>query len=247
MARAGTFVARYADELPRLVATETLSQELTPDPDDASGRSAARRLVAEFAWVTLPGESEAIGFRDVIEVDGQPVGPERRRLVELLHGSREASWSHARAILEEGARHNLAPGSRNFNLPTVAVFFLHPERQARFSWKRRSAANAPVWELAFRERSRPTLVRRGDGRPVFSRGRVWIEAATGAILRTDLELEFERVDYALTTRFERVAAMDLVLPVRLDERYESPDGVVVEGTATYSNYRRFQTGARLVQ
>ena len=246
LARAGAFVARYTDELPRLVATETLSQVLTTHPDKPTGLSITRLLVAEFAWVALPGEAEAIGFRDVIEVDGQPAGPERKRLVELLHGSGDASWKQARAILQEGARHNLAEGSRNFNLPTVAVFFLHPERQARFSWKRRSQASAPVWELEFRERDRSTLIRQGDGRPVFSRGRVWIEAATGAVLRTELELKFDQIAYMLTTRFERVAAMDLVLPTSLDERYTTHEEVVT-GSATYTNYRRFQTGARLIR
>ncbi len=72
---------------------------------------------------------------------------------------------------------------------------------------------------------------------------MWIDAATGAILRTELELEFDDVAYTLTTRFERVAAMDLVLPVALDERYATPDEIVT-GSATYTNYRRFQTGAR---
>jgi hypothetical protein len=246
MARAAAFVVRYAEELPQLVATESLVQELTRPGNDTTV-AAQRRLVAEFAWVRLPGDSEAIGFRDVIEVDGRPAGPDRQRLVDLLHGSGQASWSQARAVLEEGARHNLAPGSRNFNLPTVAAFFLHPERQKRFSWKRRSDARAPVCELEYRERDRPTLIRQGDGAPVFSRGSVWIDAASGAVLRTDLLVELDkRVAYLLTTRFERVAGMELVLPVRLDERYATPDEVVT-GSATYSNYRRFQTGARLVQ
>lgn len=245
MARAGAFVARYTEELPRLVATETLTQDLTPPPGQTFSQT-RRRSVAEFAWVTLAGESEAIGFRDVIEVNGSPTGSERARLVDLLHGPNRGTWSQARAIIEQGARHNLVPGSRNFNLPTVAVFFLHPDRQVRFSWKRRSAPEAPVWQLEFRERSGPTLIRQGDSRPIVSRGHVWIDTATGAILRTELELEFEDVAYTLTTRFERVAEMDLVLPVRLDERYATPDEVVT-GSATYTNYRRFQTGARLVQ
>jgi hypothetical protein len=244
MARAGAFVAGYTDELPRLVATETLTQDLTPPPGQTFDQT-RRRSVAEFAWVTLAGESEALGFRDVIEVNGNPIGSERARLVDLVHGPGGGTWPQARAIIEQSARHNLVPGARNFNLPTVAVFFLHPDRQARFSWKRRSASDAPVWQLEFRERRVPTFIRQGDGRPIVSRGRVWIEVATGAILRTELELEFNDVAYALTTRFERVAAMDLVLPTRLDERYTTPDEVVT-GTATYSNYRRFQTGARLL-
>ena len=117
MARAGAFVVRYAEELPQLVATESSVQDLTPQPGHATSVAAQRRLVAEFAWVRLPGEAEPIGFRDVIEVDGRPAGPDRRRLVDLLHGPGRATWAQARAVLEEGARHNLAPGSRNFNLP----------------------------------------------------------------------------------------------------------------------------------
>ena len=126
------------------------------------------------------------------------------------------------------------------------LFFLLPERQPRFSWKRRTEANAAVWELEFRERDKPTLIRQSDGQPVFSRGRVWVEAATGAILRTELVLKLDPVVYTLTTRFERVAAMDLILPVALDERYASPEEIVT-GRATYTNYRRFQTGARLIR
>jgi hypothetical protein len=104
-----------------------------------------------------------------------------------------------------------------------------------------------VWELEFLERRRPTIIRQTDGRPVFSRGRMWIEAATGAVLRTSLTVKMNPIGtYTLTTRFERVAAMDFVLPVRLDELYVTPDQVVT-GRATYTNYRRFQTGARLVQ
>ena len=245
MARAGAYVVRYAEELPQLVATESSVQDLTTQPGHATGVAAQRRLVAEFAWVKLPGEAEPIGFRDVLEVDGRPAGPDRRRLVDLLHGPGGATWSQARAVLEEGARHNLAPGSRNFNLPTVAAFFLHPERQKRFSWKRRSEARGPEWELEYRERDRPTIIRQSDGQPIFSRGRVWIDAASGAVLRTDLVLQLDTFAYVLVTRFERVAAMDLVLPVQLAERYTTPEEDVT-GSATYTNYRRFQTGARLI-
>ena len=51
--------------------------------------------------------------------------------------------------------------------------------------------------------------------------------------------------YTLTTEFAPVAAVDLVVPVRLTERYETPEEIVT-GTATYTNYRRFQTTGRLL-
>lgn len=245
LARAAARVARYSEELPRLVATETMSQQITPKPGQPV-TGVRRQTVAEFGWVPLSGEKEAIGFRDVIEVDGRPVGSSPTRLVELLHGHAGGTLTEARAILNEGARYNLVPGSRNFNLPTVVVYFLEADRQARFRWTRRSRAEAVVWEMEFHERSRPTVIRTGDGRSINSRGRVWIEAATGEVMRTALELEFDGTTYAINSELEYVAAMDLVLPVRLEERHEGPDGVVVTATAVYSNYRRFQTGARLI-
>jgi hypothetical protein len=40
--------------------------------------------------------------------------------------------------------------------------------------------------------------------------------------------------------------MNMVLPVRLEEKYVMPSGTVT-GTASYDTYRRFGTTARLVQ
>ena len=39
-----------------------------------------------------------------------------------------------------------------------------------------------MWEFTFREKGRPTLIRQGNGQSVYSRGRVWVDAATGAVL-----------------------------------------------------------------
>jgi len=47
------------------------------------------------------------------------------------------------------------------------------------------------------------------------------------------------------TTFDRVAALDLVLPVSLEERYETSTEIVV-GTAAYDNYRRFETDASIL-
>jgi hypothetical protein len=246
MARAAAFVERYTRELPRLVATETMSQLIERRPGQAI-QGEQRQSVSDLAWVVVGDVRETIGFRDVIEVDGRPVGAGSRRLVDLLHGPGGGTWADAREILNEGARYNLVPGSRNFNLPTVVVYFLQADRQTRFRWKRRSPDSAPVCEIEFHERSRPTVIRTGDGRSVTSRGRVWIDPTSGAVMRTTLELAFDHITYAIDTRLEYIASMGLVLPVGLDERYESPEGVVVVGQATYSNYRRFQTDARLVQ
>ena len=208
-----------------------------------------RRLVAEFGWVAFPGSTDVVGVRDVVEVDGRPVTTERERLQSLLHGSQAGAGAEVRRLLDEGARYNLNvyQGTRNLNLPTLVLFFLHPQAQPRFSWSRRSPPSAALWEFEFKERDGPTFIHGGmDGRErVVSRGRVLIEATTGVVRRSELRLYFHEINYTLVTTFERVAALDLVLPARLEERYETSTDVVV-GTATYDNYRRFETDARIL-
>ena len=161
MARAAAFVERYSEQLPHLVATETMVQQMKQRrgflAEGLQGRivpiTVGRQSVAELAWVPVADVHEVIGVRDVVEVDGQPVGANHERLVGLLHRPGGGTWAEARAILSEGARYNLVPGSRNFNLPTVVVYFLQVDRQPRFKWKRRSPASAPLWEVEFHERS----------------------------------------------------------------------------------------------
>ena len=66
-----------------------------------------------------------------------------------------------------------------------------------------------------------------------------------SLRRSELRLRFDGINYTLVTTFDRVAALDLVLPVSLEERYETSTDSVV-GTATYDNYRRFETDARML-
>lgn len=247
--RAGAKVETYLEEFPRLVATESMSQEASAPAGRAVDIS-QRSWVAELAWLRLDDDDEAIAVRDVVEVDGEAVTGERSKLIDLLHGPTRATWSDALAILTEGARHNLVPGSRNFNLPTVVLFFMHPERRPRFSWKSRFPSRTvagpdDVFEIEFRERSRPTIIRGAAGEQIYSRGRVWL-SADGGLRRTELRLRIESVDYTLETEFGPVGDIGMVVPLVMKERYAAKNGVVTS-IARYTDYRRFQTGARLVQ
>lgn len=245
--RAGAKAEAYLVELPRLVATESMEQQVLGSRFEILDGE-RRRWIADLAWVRLNDAPEAIAVRDVLEVDGAPVTEGRSRLVDLLHGSRKGTWSEARALLDQGSRHNLVPGSRNFNLPTVALFFLHPDTRPRFRWSGRwprDGTSSPMpFEIEFRERSRPTIIRGIGGEHIYSRGRVWV-TGDGNVVRTELRLEIGLLKYTLDTEFEFDTAVELVVPHRLTERYASPNGVVIS-TAHYSTYRRFQSGARLL-
>jgi hypothetical protein len=246
LARAGRRVVQYQAELPHLIATET-SVQLATAPAGRLVEIQERRLVSELGWVSAGTLPDLVGVRDVVEVDGHALhGGERLRLQMLLHGSEPTTAASVTQLLNEGARFNLAEGSRNFNLPTVALFFLHPETQPRFKWSRQSSSDAATWIMTFRERAEPTIIHTGDGDPVFCKGLVEIEPATGEVRRTELTVHIDKLDYTLTTTFGRVESVDMNLPVSLKEKYVTPSGIIT-GEARYDTYRRFDTTARLVQ
>lgn len=243
LARVGAHVAAYARELPHIVGEETSQQREAP-ASGYSGESRRRQLVADLAWVRINGIPEAIGVREVRAIDGVPVGVPDGRLLGLIRSGR-GRFDEARLILDEGAKHNLAPGSRNFNIPTFVFFLAHPEMQPRFSWRRRGPASSAVREFEFREKSRPTVIRDEDGAPIFMRGRIQVDVASGGIVGTGLELDLKKVDYTLTVTFAPDRALGLVLPTELREVYATK-ALRVDGSATYANYRRFTTGGRLL-
>jgi hypothetical protein len=246
--RAAAYVDQQVELLPQLVAQERSSQTVR----SGAGSPTPSRVIttrADFGWVQLDGVNEAIGVRDVREADGKPVGGEGR-LEELLRQPPSGRIAAAQAILAESARYNIGPISRNLNLPTTALFFLQTDRQTRFSWKV-DATDAGQAILAFKERERPTVIRGLNNEPVFSRGRIWIDQATGTVERTELRAEVPDPEsrstwaYFLAVEFATDPGLKLMLPRRMQERYEAR-ATVVTGQAEYVNYRRFQTEGRII-
>jgi hypothetical protein len=248
--RAAAYVDQQAELLPQLVAEEHSSQTLRPR---AGGPVVGQVITtrADFGWVKLEGLNEAIGVRDVREADGKPVGGDGR-LEDLLRQPPSARIAAAQAILAESARYNIGPVSRNLNLPTTALFFLQADLQPRFSWKVDAADAAGHAILSFKERQRPTVIRGLNNKAVFSRGRIWIDQASGAVQRTELRAEVPNPEgrsksaYFLAVEFAIDPGLGLMLPRRMQERYEAR-ATVVTGQADYVNYRRFQTEGRIVR
>jgi hypothetical protein len=89
----------------------------------------------------------------------------------------------------------------------------------------------------------------GFGGDVLSQGRVWVDPATGAVLRTELGFYGPATAYLkenlIRVDFERDSRLQLLLPREMEETY-GLDIEVVHGRASYRNYRRFETGGRLV-
>ena len=141
---------------------------------------------------------------------------------------------------------------RNFNVPTLALLFLEAGHRSRFAFERatddepplgldRPAAGDELWVVAYRE-DWPTTVIRGRGRSNLpAAGRFWIEAATGRVLASELSVEDSELSALIAVRYAVDPRLGHLVPAEMRERYENHrQGSRVDGTATYTGYRRFQ-------
>ncbi len=254
LTRAAEWVERFADDSMFVVAEERYEQEYRHA--DRTGEPVERRtLRSEIVSVRTPVEEVHRGFpwvqfRDVQEVDGEAVGDHQGRLERLFRDPSGASYAQARALVEESARFNIGPAIRTVNVPAFALFFLVARNQPRFrfDWKGEDTVDGvQVALVGYRERERPTIIRSPDRQDRVAKGSFWIDAMTGRVMRTRLDVEGERhwrteieVDYG------RDARLDAWVPLVMRERHARDSTESITCTATYSNFRRFETTARIV-
>lgn len=190
MTRAATYVQGYAEQLVSIVGTEHYTQwlELKGRP----GGTGTRQLVSEFALVRTA--DEWVGFRDVYEVDGKSVGDRQDRLRRLFADSPNTAFAEGRRIADESSRYNIGTLQRNFNTPTMALYFVQAEHQGRFKYKKAGedfVDGIPVWKIAYEEKKTPTFIRTPAGKSMPVTGTLWIVPADGQVLRTCLEIVVE--------------------------------------------------------
>ena len=263
LARSGRYVVDYGEKLSLLVGVEHYTQLMrTADAADP----VRRVLESEFALFRVA--DDWLGFRDVYTVDGLSVGDCRDRVLTLLSGRSDEGLAQGRRIADESARYNLGAVQRNFNTPTMALFFLHPKNQARFRYTKsgeETFGGTRVWVLTYRETQRPTIVRTTEGRDVPVSGTFRIDPADGRVLETRLDLRAEiplpadatRVltTAAITVRYAPDERFGLLLPAEMRESYEGAPvrraaGRDVPSTitcvATYSDFKAFETSGKLI-
>jgi hypothetical protein len=207
------------------------------------------RLAPPVQWAT---------FRDVYEVNGAPVRDRDGRLERAFRESPDTAVARAEAILVESARYNIGP-VRTINLPTLPLLFLHPLNQARFTFERRGRGSGGTGvEVAFREQTRPTIVREFAGsrtpidraapRPSQSgsdlpaEGRFWIDPRRGTVVRSEVRFRFAAGATAtVTTTYRAEPSLAMWVPAEMKERYEGGGfGQGTDAVARYSRFRKFQ-------
>lgn len=252
LAASADYLTRFKQEVSAVVAEETYHQQVTTL--GRLGRQ-VRDLRSDLLLVTLP-DGRYVQFRDVFEVDGAPVRDREERLSGLFLNGSPSSMAQRERILETSARYNIGDVVRTINVPMMALMFLEPEFQGRFRFSRSRDTKPPalltagdglpeseVWAIDYREVSRPTIVRRTDGRADQpAHGRFWIEPASGRVRMLELLIDDHDVASSVNVLFREQARIGLWLPAVMKERYDvnrAAQNIVIEGTATYANFRKF--------
>lgn len=238
------YLEKYEAELSAVVADEELIQET----DGRLARRMSQRLNSEIAFVRLPAGLEWLGFRNVQRINGKPlVGV--KPLAELLATTGTDALQQASILVNESAKYNLG-NPRTINMPNLPLELLSRKYRHRYeaSHQRRSTLHGHATdEVELMEIGGDPIVY-NEGRQMKTRVRAWIDSRTGTLWRAEVEMRVPgdnrnpawlRVDFAFDT------ALQIMVPVTLRERF---NWIADTGTtlATYTNFRRFQTSARIV-
>jgi len=235
--KAGDYVVGFAEAFRDVVVQETYLQWM-------ANSGAPRRSKADLVYVSIPGAISWTCFRDVFEVNGQPVREHESRLEKLfLAESRASAIQKADAIIIASAQYNLGT-LRTVNVPTLPLLFLHPENQHRFRFERkghRRFGDRDAVEIALHEVVQPTLVNDGERGSVPATGRVFVDPRDGVVLRTEIHLNPSQTIAYLVTDYRFDPGLGIWLPAEMTEQYRDPRNKAIdtEASARYAKYRRF--------
>ena len=262
--RAGWYLDYFVDEFENVVAEETYIQDSSqllasfspisggrggtvqpPSPSDML-RARHRDMRSDFLLVKSPETEALVPFRDVIQVDGVLVRDREARLAKLFLSDLPDTMGKAERIREEGARYNLGNMRSTLGNPVLALGVLQQSYQPRFRFslgKEDKAFGAGVAVVDYKETHSPTMIRGEVGNDLPAHGRVWIDAATGRVLKTELQVEQPTVRATITTTFQAEEKSGIAVPLEMREQYTFPSGNRVNTVASYGRFRRFDVNA----
>lgn len=236
------FISRFSD----VVAEERFLLQSASLPNvNGSGFGARidlaapdrREIRSDFLLIRRRTTDDWLVYRDAFEVDGRAVRDRGDRLVKLLTTPSLENDDLVRQVALENARYDLDPGLRSVENPLLSLVFLQTAFRDRFRFTRGEPddkVGQDVWVLNYQEQQRPTIVRGLRDTDSPARGRVWIDASTGRVLRAEVAVRGSRT---LTT-FAWDETLQVAVPVELRDAYRvGRTGFTV--TSTYSRFRRF--------
>jgi hypothetical protein len=241
--KASKYLAGYVKALSSVVSEERFDQLLTRKRDATTGGlTLARTLLSDYLLVAVSGSSGWMAFRDVYSVDGTAIRDRSDRLLKLFVEAPPDAYTQALRIRKESSRYNIGSAAWDTNVPTFALLVLTDEWRPGFSFKlkgRERLAGTDTVVVEYVETSTPTLIVGRNDEDVPARGRFWIDPGDGRILRTLLETRPGGTINTLEVTFRYEPRLDLLVPGEMIER-RNAGAEIVEGKATYSNFRRFR-------
>jgi hypothetical protein len=271
LARASQYVRDFEEHLSGIVAEEHYVQdsvqESAPGPVQGLRNINPRQhrdLTSDLLLVRPKGADRWVQFRDVYEVDGQPVRDRGERLTKLFVAPWSSISEQVKQIANESARYNIGSLDRNINVPVLPLLFLESELQSRFEFTRvmpaarppagqRSAVprdlpsrpafaiSADAWEIRYKETAAGTMIRTTADRDLPASGRFWIDPVTGRVLMTEFILEDPLIRAAIVVSYQSKPVNGFFVPLEMREDYLLvASKVKITGAATYAKFRTFQ-------
>ena len=254
-ARLHAYLLAYEPQLSELIADELMEQHDVPEREGRPGAEtfAKRTLRSEVAFIALPGGAGWLGFRRVMTVGGKAVAESAGSLGEVLPAGPQSDYAKARSMLAESARFNLG-APRTTNLPNLPLELLHPRHARRFTVRiagKERVGGRHTTKLVFVESVTPTIIQAVDGGEMRSIVTAWVETVNGRLWRADVITRDTReqaapFDAVVSVDFREHEALGLLVPTAMREKFFSDFERRAWGNASYTNYRRFQTSARIL-
>jgi hypothetical protein len=217
-------------------------------------RTGTRQLLSEVFFFRPESDGPAMTVRTVRQVDGHEVKTPTEQIEEALALPPALRTRKLRALADAGAQYNLGSLQRNFNEPTVALTFGAADYQPRFRFSLQDVEvvdGLSLQRLGYSETERPTIIRDGrSGGDVRASGRLWTTDA-GVVMRTELHVEKGDVAATIRVAYRLDDRLRIMVPATMDEDYRFRDKddrrlMFITAHASYSDYRRFETSARIV-
>jgi len=260
LARAGEYVTVFHQKLSGIVADERYEQHwevLWNGPHKATNDLGKRLILSDLLLTKPRGAADWLQYRDAYEVDGKPVRDRHERLTTLLADRSVSAAEQVARIREESARYNLGDIDRNVNTPLLAMRFLLPENQARFSFKRTAdratstidlapdadgvfRVSAEVWAVEYDEVRKPTIIRTRGNRDLPAHGRFWIEPDTGRVLLSELRAGNGSVRGTIDVSYQSEPLVGMLVPKEMREEYFDKAGSHITGVAVYGRFRQVE-------
>lgn len=234
VARAQAYMQEYQRQLAGIVGEERVTQRVVR----ADGSLRQQRDLVSDIMLVKSGDRVQM-FRDVLEVDGKPIRDRDERLQKLFLNPVASAVNQANRIMAESGRYNIGV-TRVLDSLMLPMRILQTAPAPGFSFRLADGV------LRFEETKSPTIIRSGRGgalRDMPLRGWLMIDAETGRLRGANMLAANSNQEASADIRYEEDAAVTLLVPVTMQQRYRRAGdqrGDVLEVSSSYSKWRRFE-------